>query len=50
MMEGSQNTTYYPSGGEEWVKKMGNISMTYYTNGFDSNNTHQVRLPASATC
>jgi hypothetical protein len=37
--------TYYPSGGEAWVAKMGNISMTYYTNGFDENCTHQRSHP-----
>ena len=31
--------------GEAWVQKMGNLSMTYYTNGFDENNTHQRNHP-----
>ena len=39
------NHSLYPSGGEGWVSKMGNISMTYYTNGFDSNNVHQKTHP-----
>ena len=30
----------YPSGGEAFVSKLGNLSMTYYTNGFDSENAY----------
>jgi len=34
------NETLYPTGGEEWVSKMGNLSMTYYTNGFGQDNAY----------
>ena len=35
------NEELYPSGGEGFVAKMGNISMVYYTNGFDQNNSYR---------
>ena len=34
-------TELYPSGGEGFVRKMGNISMTYYTNGFGPDNSYR---------
>ena len=39
MLTGTQwdyNAELYPSGGQDFVAKMGNLSMTYYTNGFNS--------------
>ena len=34
------NTTLYPSDGPQFVQKLGNLSMTYYTNGFGADNAH----------
>ncbi len=34
------NTTLYPSDGPAFVQKLGNLSMTYYTNGFGQDNVH----------
>ena len=34
------NTELYPSGGKGFVSKLGNLSMTYYTNGFTSQNAY----------
>jgi len=36
------NTELYPSGGEAFVEKLGNLSMTYYTNGFNSDTVYVV--------
>lgn len=40
------NITLYPSDGVGFVKKLGNIAMTYYTNGFTLDNAHQKNWPA----
>jgi hypothetical protein len=34
----------YPSGGEDFVSKLGNLSMTYYTNGFNQDNVYGARF------
>ena len=34
------NTSLYPSDGPAFVQKLGNLSMTYYTNGFGADNVH----------
>jgi hypothetical protein len=48
MLTGTQwdyNEELYPSGGQDFVAKMGNLSMTYYTNGFNSQ-SHTATSPA----
>lgn len=35
------NPELYPSGGQDFVNKMGNLSMTYYTNGFGADNVYK---------
>lgn len=35
------NPELYPMGGEAFVSAMGNASFTYYTNGFDANNSYR---------
>ena len=35
------NRTLYPSGGRSFVEKLGNLSMTYYTNGFVDDNAYK---------
>ena len=39
--EWSWNETLYPSGGEAFVSQLGNLSMTYYTNGFVPGNAYE---------
>eukprot|EP00037_Helgoeca_nana_P024134 m.255082 g.255082 ORF g.255082 m.255082 type:complete len:849 (+) comp26544_c0_seq1:10-2556(+) len=34
------NTELYPSGGEAFTTSLGNLSMVYYTNGFNANNSY----------
>eukprot|EP00729_Bicosta_minor_P002986 gene2986-8622_t len=35
------NQELYPAGGESFVSKLGNLSMTYYTNGFGGDNAYK---------